>query len=107
MKVLAINSVPGHRDIVGVASPYPPDDPDAHRVTLRTSKQRADLDAAWLLTAFLTSVAGVIAEDGWAAALRRFRPEEWRSPTACLVLLEDPLNILGSGVAERSPVRRR
>lgn len=90
MKVIAINATLGHEDIVGVASPHPLDDPDAHRITLRTSKSAADLDATWLLTQFLTSVAPVIAEDGWSAALRRFVEEEWRSPTAALVLLEDP-----------------
>ena len=106
MKILAMTRGPDG-GIVGVATPGPADDPRAHHLTLATSEDPDDLDASWMLTAFLTSVAGVIAEDGWAAALRRFRPEEWRSPTACLVLLEDPLNILGSGVAERSPVRRR
>ena len=100
MKVLAINSVPGHRDIVGVASPYPPDDPDAHRLTLRTSKDPDDLDATWLLAAILESIAPVIAEDGWTAALRRIRPEDWCSPTATLVLIEDPGNVLGPGLSQ-------
>ena len=88
MKVIALTRGPDG-DIAGVAAPVPLG------------------DAAWMLTQFLTSVAAIIGEDGWEAALRRFVPEDWRSPSACLVLLEDPLNILGPGMAERSPVRRR
>ena len=107
MKVIALNLSPGAEDIAGVASPFPLDDPDAHRLTLRTSKHRADLDAAWLLTQFLTTVAPLIAEDGWSAALRRFVPEEWSSPTASLVLLEDPGNILGPGPQVTLPPSRR
>ena len=105
MKVLALNLLPVAR-IAGVASPSPVDDPDAHEVSLSTSKDRADLDATWMLTAFLESVAPVIAEEGWTAALRRFRPEEWEGPTACLRLLEDPTNQLGPGPEVRLPARR-
>ena len=106
MKVVAFNMDPGG-EIAGVATPFPMDDPDAHRLTLRTSKHRADLDATWMLTAFLNTVAPVIAEDGWTAALRRFAPEAWDSPTARLVLLEDPTNQLGPGPPVEIPSRRR
>ena len=95
------------RGIAGIATPAPVDDPRAHHLTLATSEDPDDLDASWMLTAFLTGVAGVIAEDGWAAALRRFVPEEWSSPTACLVLLEDPTNQLGPGPPVEIPSRMR
>ena len=106
MKIIAFTTTPAAR-IAGLAAPHPVDDPDARQVSLSTSKDRADLDATWLLTQFLITVAPVIVEHGWSVAMTRFRPEDWSSPTARLVLIEDPLNILGSGVAERSPVRRR
>ena len=106
MKVIALTRGPDG-DIAGVAAPVPLGDPRAHNLTLWTSDEPDDFDAAWMLTQFLTSVAPVIAEEGWEAALSRFVPEDWRSPSACLVLLEDPLNLLSPGMAERSPVRRR
>ena len=106
MKLIAFTTTSQAR-IAGLAAPHPVDDPDARQVSLSTSKDPDDLDATWLLTSFLTSVAPVIAEHGWSVAMSRFRPEDWRSPSACLVLLEDPLNILGPGMAERSPVLRR
>ena len=57
MKVIALNLTPDHKDIVGVATPHPSEDPDANRLTLRTSQDAADADATWLLTQFLESVA--------------------------------------------------
>ena len=106
MKIIAFTTTPAAR-IAGLAAPHPVDDPDAHRVSLSTSKDPDDLDATWLLTSFLTSVAPAIAEDGWTAALRRFRPEDWSSPTASLVLLEDPGNVLGPGLPVGVHSRRR
>lgn len=106
MKVIALTRGPDG-DIAGVAAPAPVDDPRAHHLTLWTSEEPDDFDAAWMLTAFLQSIAPVIAEEGWEAALRRFVPEDWSSATARLILLEDPLNLLSPGMAERSPVRRR
>ena len=106
MKLIAFTTTPIAR-IAGLASPSPVDDPDAHRVSLSTSKDPDDLDATWLLTQFLTKVAPVIAEHGWSAAMSRFRPKEWNSPNARLVLLEDPGNVLGLGPEVRVPSRRR
>ena len=100
MKIVAFTTTPESR-IAGLASPSPVDDPDAHRVALSTSKDPDDLDATWLLTQFLEAVAPVIAEHGWATAMSRFRAEEWRSPTARLVLIEDPGNVLGPQAAIR------
>ena len=68
MKILAMTRSPT-RGIAGIAAPVPADDPRAHHLTLATSEDPDDLDASWMLTAFLTSVAGVIAEDGWDAAV--------------------------------------
>jgi restriction system protein len=48
----------------------------------------------------------VIAEHAWSAALSRFVQEEWRSPTAALVLLADPGNVLGPGPEVGLPARR-
>ena len=90
MKVIAINATPGHEDVVGIATPFPAEDPNARKLTLRTSKSAADVDATWLLTQFLESVAQVIAEEGWSVALSRFVDEDWTSPTAALRLMEDP-----------------
>ena len=106
MKILAMTRGPA-AGIAGVATPVPVDDPDAHRVSLSTSKDPDDLDATWMLTSFLTSVAPVIAEHGWATAMSRFVPEAWSSPTAKLILLEDPGNILGSGPPVEVPSRRQ
>ena len=99
MKIIAFTTTPESRR-AGLASPSPVDDPDAHRLTLRTSKDRADLDAAWLLTQFLEAVAPVIAEHGWATAMSRFVAEHWSTPTARLVLIEDPGNVLGPGLPQ-------
>jgi hypothetical protein len=107
MKVIAVNATPGHEDVVGIATPFPAEDPNARKLTLRTSKAAADVDATWLLTQFLESVAPVIAEEGWSAALSRFSEEDWTSPTAALRLLEDPGNILGPGPELTLPTRRR
>ena len=108
MKILAFTTTPESR-IAGLAAPYPVDDPDAHRLALSTSKDPDDLDATWLLTQFLEAVAPVIAEHGWSIAMSRFVPEDWSSPTARLVLLEDPGNVLGPGLSpvEEAPSRRR
>lgn len=96
MEILALtrDHASGPR-IAGLAAPHPADDNDAPRLTLSLSDRAERADASWLLTAFLTSVASVIAEDGWAAALRRFVPSEWRSPSAVLVVVEDPGGVLG------------
>ena len=104
LKIIAFTTTPIAR-IAGLASPHPVDDPDAHRVSLSTSKDPDALDATWLLTSFLTSVAPVIVEHGWSIAMSRFVPEDWSSPTARLVLLEDPGNVLGPEVRVSS--RRR
>jgi hypothetical protein len=96
LKLIAFSLNPESR-IAGLASSSPVDDSNAQRLTLATSKDRADLDATWMLTSFLTSVADLIAEHGWATAMSRFVPEDWSSPTSRLVLIEDPRNVLAPG----------
>jgi hypothetical protein len=98
MKILAITSdLDSGPRIAGVAAPHPVDDPRAHHLTLWLSEDPADLDATWTLTALLTRMAPVIAEDGWSAALRRYPPPEQSNEFVSLVLVEDRLNILGGG----------
>ena len=99
MKIIAFTTTPVAR-IAGLASPSPVDDLNAHRVSLSTSKDPDDLDATWLLTQFLTTVAPVIADYGWSVAMTRFVPEDWSTPTARLVLIEDPGNVLGPGLSQ-------
>jgi hypothetical protein len=106
MKVLAICTVPGHEEICAVASPWPPDDPDARRITLRTMQTADAIQAGWLITQYLESVVQVIAEEGWETALSRFVDEDWTAPTAALRLIEDPGNILGPGPEVEVPSRR-
>ena len=99
MKIIAFTTTPAAR-IAGLAAPHPVDDPDAQRVSLSTSKDPDDLDATWLLTQFLEAVAPVIAEHGWSIAMSRFVPEDWSSPTARLVMIEDPGNVLSPGLSQ-------
>ena len=107
MKVIALNVTPGHENVVGVATGHPPGDPNARRITLRTTQDAADTDSAWMLTTYLESIAPVIARDGWESALRGFVDADWRSSTAALQLMEDPTNVLGPGPPTEIARRRR